>query len=283
MSSFYKPDLCIFNLPKWFLLSATNFFTLQTLLVLILTLLKSNTERAQSVRFGLTAFLYLAYIPWVMLYNMFGGFAIQNGDSKYARENHQHCVSTFLALLPLLSYFLLIAIELLAFFFLGYALRIRFKHFMQTQALLLPENQGKLKTWSAAIDFAWQSIYSNVTLMQYMEDIVLTREHQRRYSDVIRELKTCKYPATYDSAINSNSEINDDIEEDDEEQVALRKYVECTICIGNFMEGQEVIMMPKCQHVFHKSCVKRWVAVRLRCPNCNMELAPDSDYLLQPI
>ena len=127
---------------------------------------------------------------------MFGGFAIQNGDTKYARENHLHCVGNFLAMAPLVSYFLLVSIELLVFFFLGYALRIRFRHFMQTQALVMREEQSKLKTWSAATDFAWQSIFANVTLMQYMEDIILTREHQRRYSEVVRELKTRKYPGT---------------------------------------------------------------------------------------
>lgn len=176
---------------------------------------------------------------------------------------------------PLVAYFLLIAIELLVFCFLGYALKIRFAHFMQTQALQLPP-MDRLQVWSAATDFAWQSIFANVTLMQYMEDVVMTREHQRRYSEVIRDLKTSKYPKLL--AVNDDS-TSEEIE-DDEDVAVLRKYVECTICIVNFSEGQEVIVMPKCKHVFHKDCVKRWVAVRLRCPNCNLELAPDSDYLL---
>ena len=173
---------------------------------------------------------------------------------------------------PLIVYFLLIAVELLVFCFLGYALSIRFKHFMHTQAIQL-QPRGKLQVWAAATDFAWQSIFANVTLMQYMEDVVMTREHQKRYSHIIRDLKTCKYPRLAEENSIQTEEIEEEVN-------VLRKYVECTICIANFSEGQEVIVMPKCKHVFHEDCVKRWVAVRLRCPNCNLELAPDSDYLL---
>jgi hypothetical protein len=127
----FDPSLCTFNLPRWFILSATNFFTLQALLVLILSLFKlQHSNSTQLLRLGLTVFMFGLFMPWMMLYNMFGGFAIQNGDSKHAHETKQHCVGSAWALTPLVVFFLFNSIELLTFWFLCYALNVRFKHFM---------------------------------------------------------------------------------------------------------------------------------------------------------
>ena len=48
--------------------------------------------------------------------------------------------------------------------------------------------------------------------------------------------------------------------------------MECTICIGNFEEGQRVVRVGGCEHVFHEGCIEGWIRMKARCPNCNKEL-----------
>ena len=57
-----------------------------------------------------------------------------------------------------------------------------------------------------------------------------------------------------------DSYIMDDVPEDN-----------CTICIQEFVKGEECIMLP-CEHTFHKQCINEWIQVKRRsalCPNCN--------------
>ena len=35
------------------------------------------------------------------------------------------------------------------------------------------------------------------------------------------------------------------------------------------------MVIPDCGHVFHEECLKNWIKVRLKCPNCNKSLEPD--------
>ena len=50
------------------------------------------------------------------------------------------------------------------------------------------------------------------------------------------------------------------------------KFTECTICLGQFVDGDGVKVVPGCSHVFHDNCFNDWVALRWRCPNCNTEI-----------
>lgn len=54
---------------------------------------------------------------------------------------------------------------------------------------------------------------------------------------------------------------------------------ECPICLGDFMDGEKVRVLPKCNHGFHVRCIDAWLASHSSCPNCRHSLLdrPNSD------
>ncbi|GLT38444.1 hypothetical protein SLA2020_126950 [Shorea laevis] len=56
------------------------------------------------------------------------------------------------------------------------------------------------------------------------------------------------------------------------------KATECTICLGEFVEGEKVRVLPKCSHGFHVRCVDPWLLEHSSCPTCRqpMEVPPSS-------
>ena len=49
----------------------------------------------------------------------------------------------------------------------------------------------------------------------------------------------------------------------------------CTIDLVGFKEGEAVIVLPNCRHIFHPICISEWLHSPIsskRCPNCNAEL-----------
>lgn len=47
---------------------------------------------------------------------------------------------------------------------------------------------------------------------------------------------------------------------------------ECTICLGEFLDGERVRVLPPCNHSFHMSCIDTWLLSHSSCPNCRHEL-----------
>lgn len=47
---------------------------------------------------------------------------------------------------------------------------------------------------------------------------------------------------------------------------------ECPICLGEFVEGERVRVLPKCNHGFHVNCIDRWLLSHSSCPNCRHSL-----------
>jgi len=76
---------------------------------------------------------------------------------------------------------------------------------------------------------------------------------------------------------NDNEEVQDDTEiltEEEFNQLEIIKVDnsnvdnECSICIDNFSEGQEVIKLP-CNHIFHLNCIKSHLTnYNNKCPLC---------------
>ena len=60
------------------------------------------------------------------------------------------------------------------------------------------------------------------------------------------------------------------------QEIKLLKVIEfkeckacaCTICLQNFMDGENLITLPQCEHFFHKDCIEKWLKGNLICPIC---------------
>ncbi|EOA22551.1 hypothetical protein CARUB_v10003211mg [Capsella rubella] len=50
------------------------------------------------------------------------------------------------------------------------------------------------------------------------------------------------------------------------------KATECLICLGEFLEGETVRVMPKCKHGFHVKCIDTWLLSHSSCPTCRQSL-----------
>lgn len=47
---------------------------------------------------------------------------------------------------------------------------------------------------------------------------------------------------------------------------------DCPICLGEFMDGQKVRLLPKCKHGFHARCIDTWFLSHSSCPTCRHSL-----------
>ena len=54
------------------------------------------------------------------------------------------------------------------------------------------------------------------------------------------------------------------------------KYKCCSICLTDFARGDSVKVVPQCGHTFHGKCLVRWLLLKFRCPNCNVEITAPS-------
>jgi len=43
---------------------------------------------------------------------------------------------------------------------------------------------------------------------------------------------------------------------------------ECVICLSEFVNGDKVRILPKCNHGFHVRCIDRWLSSHSSCPKC---------------
>ncbi|XP_057515659.1 E3 ubiquitin-protein ligase RING1-like [Amaranthus tricolor] len=49
---------------------------------------------------------------------------------------------------------------------------------------------------------------------------------------------------------------------------------DCTVCLGEFKEGESLRVFPKCCHAFHISCIDTWLASHITCPICRSHVLP---------
>ncbi|GAB2299423.1 hypothetical protein Dimus_033491 [Dionaea muscipula] len=52
---------------------------------------------------------------------------------------------------------------------------------------------------------------------------------------------------------------------------------ECIICLGEFLEGERVRVLPKCKHGFHVMCIDAWLLLHSSCPTCRQSPVVDVD------
>ncbi|KAF8016271.1 hypothetical protein BT93_H1695 [Corymbia citriodora subsp. variegata] len=46
------------------------------------------------------------------------------------------------------------------------------------------------------------------------------------------------------------------------------RFRDCAICLDDFAEDELCWIIPSCKHVFHSTCIDRWLMTRLCCPLC---------------
>ncbi|XP_057739163.1 RING-H2 finger protein ATL66-like [Arachis stenosperma] len=51
---------------------------------------------------------------------------------------------------------------------------------------------------------------------------------------------------------------------------------ECCICLGEFVDGEKLKVLPACEHYFHCECVDKWLMQHSSCPLCRASLKLES-------
>lgn len=48
--------------------------------------------------------------------------------------------------------------------------------------------------------------------------------------------------------------------------------LQCPICLNEFQDGDQIRVLPRCQHDFHVTCIDMWLAKNSSCPTCRGNL-----------
>ncbi|KAL4644206.1 hypothetical protein ACB092_02G147100 [Castanea dentata] len=77
------------------------------------------------------------------------------------------------------------------------------------------------------------------------------------HSDKLSALPTFKYGSDSFPASSSSS------------KTPFNPETTCAICLAEYVHGEEVRVLPKCKHMYHKPCIDQWlVSKSLQCPLC---------------
>ena len=52
----------------------------------------------------------------------------------------------------------------------------------------------------------------------------------------------------------------------------FRHHVDCPICTELYKDYDQVTVLVRCKHIFHKACIDEWLKVKRECPTCKMPL-----------
>ena len=50
---------------------------------------------------------------------------------------------------------------------------------------------------------------------------------------------------------------------------------ECVVCLGEFIDGENLRVLPNCCHAFHVACIDMWLISHLNCPLCRADIVSD--------
>jgi hypothetical protein len=54
---------------------------------------------------------------------------------------------------------------------------------------------------------------------------------------------------------------------------ALIHTTDCSVCLGEFRDGESLRLLPKCSHAFHQQCIDKWLKSHSNCPLCRSNIA----------
>ncbi|MCO5550578.1 hypothetical protein L7F22_004066 [Adiantum nelumboides] len=58
--------------------------------------------------------------------------------------------------------------------------------------------------------------------------------------------------------------------------VGVQVDVDCPVCLQEIQKSQEVWVLPRCRHLFHRACLDRWLdQEQFTCPVCRRSLVPE--------
>ncbi|XP_078163780.1 E3 ubiquitin-protein ligase Os04g0590900-like [Carex rostrata] len=49
---------------------------------------------------------------------------------------------------------------------------------------------------------------------------------------------------------------------------------DCSVCLSEFIDGEDVRLLPKCTHAFHVECIDTWLKSHSNCPLCRASIVP---------
>ncbi|OEL24807.1 E3 ubiquitin-protein ligase [Dichanthelium oligosanthes] len=47
---------------------------------------------------------------------------------------------------------------------------------------------------------------------------------------------------------------------------------DCSVCLGEFRDGESLRLLPKCSHAFHQRCIDKWLKSHSNCPLCRSNI-----------
>jgi hypothetical protein len=53
---------------------------------------------------------------------------------------------------------------------------------------------------------------------------------------------------------------------------ALIHTTDCSVCLGEFKDGESLRLLPKCNHAFHQQCIDKWLKSHSNCPLCRSNI-----------
>jgi Ring finger domain len=56
----------------------------------------------------------------------------------------------------------------------------------------------------------------------------------------------------------------------------FKEGLECSVCLSDIAEGEEVRILPKCNHGFHVKCIDMWFHSHSTCPLCRSAVGTES-------
>ncbi|KAG1342314.1 RING-H2 finger protein ATL52 [Cocos nucifera] len=53
---------------------------------------------------------------------------------------------------------------------------------------------------------------------------------------------------------------------------AILGAADCSVCLGEFQDGELLRLLPKCGHAFHVPCIDTWLRAHVNCPLCRAHI-----------
>ncbi|KNA13717.1 hypothetical protein SOVF_113880 [Spinacia oleracea] len=58
---------------------------------------------------------------------------------------------------------------------------------------------------------------------------------------------------------------------------------DCSVCLGEFVEDDDLRLLPKCNHAFHVSCIDTWLRSHSNCPLCRANIISSASLVVANI